>query len=63
MLDLNEKVVLITGAGGALGSATAKVFSINNARLVLVDLDQSKLSQVEKQLSNQNNTTQSCNFN
>lgn len=63
MLDLDKKVVLITGASGALGSATARVFADNNAKLVLTGRNINKLSTVEAQLSNQYHTTQSCNLN
>lgn len=38
-LLLDGKVALITGAGGGIGSATARVFAREGARLVLSDLD------------------------
>jgi NAD(P)-dependent dehydrogenase (short-subunit alcohol dehydrogenase family) len=37
MFDFTDKVVLITGAAGNLGSATARAFSSAGARLVLAD--------------------------
>lgn len=39
-LLLDGKVALITGAGGGIGSATARVFSREGAKLVLSDFDQ-----------------------
>lgn len=38
-LLLDGKVALITGAGGGIGSATARVFAREGAKLVLSDLD------------------------
>lgn len=36
---LDGKVAIITGAGGAIGAATARMFSSQGARLLLVDVD------------------------
>ena len=36
---LEDKVVLVTGAGGGIGSATAAAFSAAGARVVAIDLD------------------------
>ena len=41
--DLNNKVVLITGATGGIGAATARELANKGANLVLVDLDEEKL--------------------
>jgi NAD(P)-dependent dehydrogenase (short-subunit alcohol dehydrogenase family) len=38
-MRLKDKSVLITGAGGAIGSATAVLFAAEGARLTLVDLE------------------------
>lgn len=38
-MDFSDKVVLITGAGGGIGRATALAFASAGARLVLIDLD------------------------
>lgn len=35
-----NKVVIITGGGGAIGRATAKIFSDNNYQCAIVDVDQ-----------------------
>jgi NAD(P)-dependent dehydrogenase (short-subunit alcohol dehydrogenase family) len=51
MIDLNGKVVLVTGATGALGSATARVFANANARLVLTGRNKEKLEDIAARLS------------
>lgn len=38
-MRLKDKVAIITGAGGGIGSATARVFSGEGARVVVADLD------------------------
>jgi NAD(P)-dependent dehydrogenase (short-subunit alcohol dehydrogenase family) len=45
MSDFKDKVVMITGAAGNLGSATARAFLQGGARLVLVDLRQERLEE------------------
>ena len=62
MLGLNEKVVLITGVTGTLGSATAQVFANNGAKLTLTGRDPYKLSQVTKRLNYADCVPQSCNL-
>lgn len=44
MKDLKDKVVVLTGATGGVGSATAKLFANLGANLVLADLAYDKLS-------------------
>jgi NAD(P)-dependent dehydrogenase (short-subunit alcohol dehydrogenase family) len=39
-MRLADMVVLITGAGGAIGAATADAMAKEGARLVLVDRDE-----------------------
>jgi NAD(P)-dependent dehydrogenase (short-subunit alcohol dehydrogenase family) len=51
MFDFAEQVVLITGAGGNLGQATARAFQQASARLVLVDRRLEKLEAVYPDLS------------
>lgn len=45
--------VLITGAAGAIGSATAKLFAERGARLALVDRDVEALQRLEAELGNE----------
>ena len=59
MLELNEKVVLITGATGSLGSATAQIFSTSNTKLVLTGRNTEKLTQLVQSLPH-DTLTQSC---
>lgn len=54
MLKLNEKVVLITGATGALGSATTELFATADTKLVLSGRNAEKLTQLSQSLSNRN---------
>ncbi len=51
MLNLGGKVILITGATGALGQATAKIFYGSNANLILTGRDPSKLDQFADKFS------------
>ncbi len=60
MLELNNKVVLITGATGALGSTTAQIFSAVNANLVLTGRDPQKLNKVFQQPTNENHIAKVC---
>ena len=52
-MEFNEKTVIITGASGGIGKATAKFFADEGANLTLVDLDENKLKEmvIELQLS------------
>jgi NAD(P)-dependent dehydrogenase (short-subunit alcohol dehydrogenase family) len=43
MFDFNDRVVIVTGAVGNLGLATAKAFQRAGARTVLVDRSQDRL--------------------
>lgn len=47
---LQEKVVIITGAAGGIGSATASLFSRHGAILVLTDIRRDGLEDLEKSL-------------
>ncbi len=48
--EFENKVVLITGAAGGIGSATAKAFAKEGAKLFLVDLKKEGLEKVKKSL-------------
>lgn len=51
LVDLTSRTVLVTGAGGAIGSAVARVCSGLGARIVLVGRDQERLAGVEATLA------------
>ncbi|MDX1346277.1 MAG: SDR family NAD(P)-dependent oxidoreductase [Sedimenticolaceae bacterium] len=50
MQELTDKIVIITGAAGSLGSSTATRFAAQGATVVLVDIDRERLEEVQKQL-------------
>ncbi len=50
MRELKNKVAIITGAAGALGTALAARFAAEGMRLVLADVDASALASTEKSL-------------
>ncbi len=47
---LDRKVAIITGAAAGIGEATARLFSKEGARLVLVDIDEGRLAQLTEEL-------------
>lgn len=60
MLDLTNKVALITGATGALGRTTTQIFAAANSQLVLTGRDDSKLAELSGQLTNTDHTVKTC---
>ena len=50
-MEFNEKVVLITGAAGGLGSAAARGFAARGANLVLVDIAAEPLHELAESIS------------
>jgi NAD(P)-dependent dehydrogenase (short-subunit alcohol dehydrogenase family) len=52
MFDFADRVVVVTGAAGNLGSAVAKAFQAAGARLVLVDRTPDRLPQMFPELAN-----------
>jgi len=47
-----KKVVILTGAGGGIGRAAAKLFSANNYICVIVDIDEERAKKTLELLSN-----------
>jgi len=43
---LRDKVALISGGGGSIGAATARLFAAEGARVVVIDLDEQALAAV-----------------
>ena len=50
-IDLTGKTVVITGASQGIGSAIAQEFASSNASLILLSRNETKLSELSKQLS------------
>ncbi len=50
MERLKDKVAIVTGAAGDIGSAAAQLFAIEGARLVLVDRDETKLHALARKI-------------
>lgn len=56
IFDLTDKVVVITGAAGLLGSQYADAFCQVGAKVVLADLDYSKCKEIAVHLEKKNNS-------
>jgi FlaA1/EpsC-like NDP-sugar epimerase len=51
--SINKKSILITGAGGSIGSELArKILEINPSRLVLLEINEPSLYQIQRELKN-----------
>lgn len=53
MIDLSGRVVLITGAAGGIGSATARILASGGARLVIQDVAADRLHTLADELGDQ----------
>jgi glucose 1-dehydrogenase len=49
-VQFRDKVVIVTGAGGGIGLATARCFADEGARVVIAEFDEQKGSAAERQL-------------
>lgn len=49
-LGISEKVVLITGGGGGLGSATAEIFASQGAKVAVLDLNREAAEETAERL-------------
>ena len=54
-MNLNDKVVIITGAGSGIGRATAIAFSNWGCKLALIDKNEDTLNETVKSSKNNNN--------
>ena len=54
MVDFSDKVVVITGAAGNLGSAVARAFEAQGTRLVLLDRKEGRLQEIFPAISRLN---------
>jgi NAD(P)-dependent dehydrogenase (short-subunit alcohol dehydrogenase family) len=54
MSRLDDKVAIITGAAGGIGAAAARLFAIEGAKLMLVDLEESGLEALVAELGEEN---------
>jgi FlaA1/EpsC-like NDP-sugar epimerase len=51
MINLKNKVILITGAGGSIGSYLSQKLEKTGCKLILFDNDKKKLISLKKKLS------------
>lgn len=56
MFDLKDKVIMLTGSAGRLGSNFAHVLSQAGADVILIDIEKSKNKNLERELKNNYNT-------
>ena len=55
IFDINNRLAVITGAGGMLGSEIAKALAQYGANIILVDIDTSKINRLSKHLKTKYN--------
>ncbi|MFZ4106276.1 SDR family NAD(P)-dependent oxidoreductase [Flavobacterium sp.] len=54
MKQLEEKVVIVTGAAGSIGKTAVKLFLEEGAKIMLVDIDEAQLIEIVNEYSNKN---------
>ena len=62
-MDLNNKIVLITGAGGGIGRAISIELAHEGAHIVINDMDQTLAEETERIISKRNVKTLISNAN
>jgi len=50
-MQFNEKIVIVTGAAGGIGCAIARAFASRSAKVVLCDMDESKIRHASDQIN------------
>ena len=50
LIDLTDRIVLITGAAGGIGSATARTLAAAGASLLIHDVNEERLSRLAADL-------------
>ena len=50
LLDLSNKVAIVTGAASGIGRATAKLFHTKGAKVIAVDIDYDGLESLKQEL-------------
>ena len=50
LFDLKNKIIIVTGSSGRLGSQYSKILSMAGANVVLADIDSKKNKQLERQI-------------
>ncbi|KAG6440780.1 3-oxoacyl-[acyl-carrier-protein] reductase FabG-like [Manduca sexta] len=53
-MSFENKVVIVTGAGGGIGAATTKAFAQEGAHIVMVDINEKNLKKVGNEISQYN---------
>ena len=56
-MNINGKIIVVTGAGSGIGRALSRVLSTRGANLVLADLNADGLNETQKSLEHPDNAT------
>lgn len=58
MLNVEEKIVILTGASSGIGEATAKVLANKGAKVVLAARREERLRKLKSEIENQGGTVE-----